>query len=117
MSGSINSMGLLIGLLFTGTVLLFIRRRTLKERYALIWLVTGILMTVLSLFPSLLEFLAGLSGIYYPPSLLYIFGIIGALFILLHLSMAASSMSERIIKLTQTVAILEERLQADRDKI
>jgi hypothetical protein len=49
-----------------------IRRGQLKERYALLWLFAGIILLIFSLSRGLLEYVAALVGIYYPPSLLFL---------------------------------------------
>ena len=45
-----------------------IRSRRLQERYAMLWLLTGIVMLVLGLWRGLLSSIADLVGIAYPPS-------------------------------------------------
>ncbi|MCC3375863.1 DUF2304 domain-containing protein [Cohnella sp. REN36] len=101
---------------FTAWILYLIRARKLKEQYAMLWLLLGLVMMVLSLFPSLLDKVARLIGVAYAPSLLYLFGLAGVLFILLHLTIAVSSLTHRIVVLTQTVALQEQRLsQGERE--
>ena len=68
-------------------------------------------MMVLSLFPSLLDIVAQWIHIYYPPSLLYFLSVVAVLFILLHLTMAVSSLTHRVIILTQTLGLQEQRIK------
>ncbi len=49
-----------------------IRSRRLQERYALLWLLTGLVILVLALWRGALGWLAGLVGISYPPSALFV---------------------------------------------
>ncbi|WEK53053.1 MAG: DUF2304 domain-containing protein [Candidatus Cohnella colombiensis] len=100
-----------IGLSFTITVILLIRSRKLREQYAMLWLIQGILMMVLSLFPSILDRLATLIQVTYAPSLLYLLAFVAVLFLLLHLTLAVSSLTAKVIVLTQTLALQEHRLQ------
>lgn len=100
-----------ISLVFAGTILYLIRKQKLKEQYALLWLLLSLMMMVLSLFPSILDHVAGLIRIEYAPSLLYLLSVIGILFILLHLTMIVSSLSQRNVVLIQTVALQERKLQ------
>jgi len=67
-----------------------IRRGRLKERYALLWLFSGLVLLILSLSRSLLESLSRLVGIYYPPSLLFLIAFIFLLLITLHFSAVIS---------------------------
>lgn len=87
-----------------------IRSRKLKEQYAILWLLLSFVMMVLSLFPKLFDRIAHGIGVDYAPSLLYLLGLIGVLLILLHLSVAVSALTHKVIVLTQTVAIQEQQL-------
>jgi len=57
-----------VGLLIC--ILELIRRRKLKEKFALLWLFSSIVLIVISLWGRLLEILAKLAGIYYAPLVL-----------------------------------------------
>ena len=87
-----------------------IMKRRLREEYIIIWI--GVLMALLffSVFRSKLDALAELTGIVYPPSLLFLFFFGALLFYCLHLSVVASKQSENIKELAQKIAILEEKL-------
>ncbi|WP_055108862.1 DUF2304 domain-containing protein [Paenibacillus ihumii] len=102
----------LISLSFAATILYLIRNRKLKEQYALLWLTLSVMMMILSLFPSILDELAGLIHIEYAPSLLYLLSVVGILFILLHLTMAVSSLTQRNVELIQTIALHERKIAA-----
>lgn len=94
-----------IGLLFV--VLELIRRRSLRERYALLWLLTAAVMLVLSLWRSGLDTIAGLVGIAYPPSALFAVGAVFVVVVLLHYSTVISRLSDENAILAQKVALLE----------
>lgn len=100
-----------ISLAFAGTILYLIRKRRLREQYALLWLLMSVIMMALSLFPSLLDEVAQRIHIYYAPSLLYLLSVVAVLFILLHLTMAVSTLTHRVILLTQTLGLQEQRIQ------
>ncbi len=92
-------------------VLELIRRGRLKERYALLWLFSGIVLLVLSLSRSLLEYFSRLIGIYYPPSLLFLIAFVFLLLITLHFSAVISGLSEKNKRLTQDIALLHQALE------
>lgn len=94
-----------LGLLFV--VLELIRRRSLRERYALLWLLTAAVMLVLSLWRSGLDTLAGLAGIAYAPSALFAVGAVFVVVVLLHYSTVISRLSDENAILAQRVALLE----------
>ena len=92
-------------------VLELIRRGRLKERYALLWLFSGVVLLILSLSRSLLEFLARKVGIFYPPSLLFLIAFVFLLLITLHFSAVISGLSEKNKRLAQEVALLRQALE------
>jgi cell division protein FtsW (lipid II flippase) len=94
-------------------VLELIRSRRLQERYALLWLVTGILLTVLSAWRDGLNTIAGWLGIRsYPPAVLFAVGILFILAVLLHYSTVISRLSNQNVVLAQRMALLEQELRA-----
>src|SRR5512144_3137049 len=88
-----------------------IRRGRLKERYSLLWLLAGGLLLFLSLSRRVLESLAGLFGIFYPPSLLFLLAFIFLLLITLHYSVVLSGLSEKNKQLAQEVALLRREIE------
>jgi hypothetical protein len=96
-------------------ILELIRSRRLQERYALLWLLTGIVILVLAAWRGLLAKLADLVGIAYPPSALFVLASFFVLMVLLHYSTVISKLSDQNAILAQRLALLEHelRLQAD----
>ena len=104
-----------VGLLLV--VLDLIRRRKLRERYALLWLATGVVLLVLSLWRGGLNTIAGWFGISgYPPAILFAVGILFILLVLLHYSTVISRLSDQSTILAQRLALLEERFREERDQ-
>ncbi len=93
-------------------VLELIRSRRLRERYALLWLLTGVVLLALSLWRDGLNTIAGWFGVTtYPPAIL---GAVGALFILVVLlpySTVISRLSDQNTILAQRLALLEQQLR------
>lgn len=99
--------------LSSGLLLLIVelvRRRALSERYSLLWLLTGSVLVVLSVWRGGLILLARALGIYYAPTALMVVGIGFILLILLHYSMIISKMAERNKELAQHHAMLTWRV-------
>jgi hypothetical protein len=94
-------------------ILELIRSRRLQERYALLWLLTGIVILVLALWRGALGTLSDAVGISYPPSALFVIGSVFILLVLLHYSTVISDLSERNTKLAQRLALLESRLEEE----
>jgi hypothetical protein len=92
-------------------ILELVRRKRLMERYALLWLVSTLLLLVLSIWSGLLSSLASALGISYPPSALFAvaFGVV--LILLVHFSLAVSRLSDQNKVLAQRLGILQRRVQ------
>src|SRR5207248_6633388 len=72
-------------------VLELIRSHRLRERYALLWLLTGLTLTGLSAWRDGLNTIAGWVGVRgYPPAVLFAVGILFILAVLLHYSTVIS---------------------------
>ena len=94
-----------------------IRSRRLRERYALLWLLTGVVLLVLSVWRGGLNTIAGWFGISgYPPAILFAVGILFILLVLLHYSTVISRLSDQSTILAQRLALLEERFREERDQ-
>ena len=103
--------GAIASVLFLLVILELIRSRRLQERYALLWLLTGVVIFVLAVWRSLLGKASDLVGIAYPPSALFILAAFFILLVLLHYSTVISRLSEQNTILAQRLAILENRLR------
>lgn len=94
-------------------ILELIRGRRLKERYALLWLVTGVVLLVLSAWRGGLNTIAGWLGVgTYPPAILFAAAILFVIAVLLHYSTVLSRLTDDNVMLAQEVALLRARLDA-----
>ena len=99
----------IVSLILVLVVFELIRSRRLRERYALLWLVTGIALTVLSAWRDGLNTIAGWLGVRsYPPAVLFAVGILFILAVLLHYSTVISRLSDQNVLLAQKLALLEQ---------
>jgi len=88
-------------------VIELVRRRRLNERYALLWMLSAFVILGLSIWQGLLEQLAQLIGIAYPPNALFLAAIFFILLLLLNMSVALSRLQGETRILAQRLAILE----------
>ena len=102
-----------VALALLAVIFELIRSRRLQERYALLWLLTGVVLLIASLWRGALGWLAGLVGIAYPPSALFVIAAFFILLVLLHYSTVISELSERNTTLAQRLALLEKRLDEE----
>jgi hypothetical protein len=104
-AAAIASLGLLIA------VLELVRRRRLREKYALLWILTAIVLLVLSVWRGAVTSIATALGVSYGPTVLFAVGALFVLVVLLHYSTVISALTDRTVVLSQQLALLEERLR------
>ena len=92
-------------------VLNLVRTKKLKEEFALLWLLTAVVLVLTPLFIDYLDLVAHGLGIEYPPAFIFLLAIISLLFVLFQFSMRISSFSEQIKVLTQEVALLRAQIE------
>ena len=98
-------------------VLELIRSGRLRERYALLWLLTAVVLLALSLWRSGLNTIAGWVGIEtYPPAVLFAVGALFVLVVLLHYSTVISKLHDQNSILAQRLALLEQRLNEEQGR-
>lgn len=107
----VSIIGAAASLLLLLVVLELVRGRRLKERYALLWLATGIVLLVLSAWRDGLNTIAGWLGVTsYPPAVLFAVATLFILLVLLHYSTVISKLTDENVDLAQRIALLEERV-------
>ncbi len=103
-------------LVLVAVVFELIRSRRLRERYALLWLLTGLVLLALSLWRGGLNTIASWFGIRsYPPAALFAVAALFVIVVLLHYSTVISRLSDQNTILAQRLALLEEELEAARN--
>ena len=92
-----------------------IRSRRLRERYALLWVLTGLVLLALSAWRGGLNTIAGWVGVQtYPPAVLFAVAGLFVLAVLLHYSTVISKLADQNVVLAQRVALLELELSERR---
>lgn len=103
--------GLFLSIFLVGFILELVRRRQLKEEYSILWLLVGVLLFIIVVWRSLQDLIAKLVGIVYPPSALFLLGLLFIVVLLLHFSTVISQLSEQNKELAQKIALLENQLR------
>ncbi len=94
-----------------------LRRRRLREKYAVIWVVISIGTLVVALFPPMLGWVAGLVGIQTPSNLLFFASLIILFAVSLQLSREVGLLEEQSRRLAEEVGGLKLRMDAlEREK-
>lgn len=98
-------------------VLNMVRRKQLREQYALLWLLSAVVIIVSALFVDQVDHLARLVGIYYPPAFFFLIAIVLVLVLQFHFSAVISNLREQNKNLTQDLGILASELRELRKEL
>ena len=101
----------LIILVFLCYVISKLRKEQIEFKYALVWLVCGVIILIMAIFPGILSWLASAMGIGLPLNLVFFLGITVNLIISFALTVTYSKLKNMIYKVTQMNAILENELE------
>jgi hypothetical protein len=104
-AATIASLVLLFG------VLELVRRRRLREKYALLWILTAIVLLILSVWRGAVSGIATALGVSYGPTVLFAVGALFILVVLLHYSTVISALTDRTVRLAQEISLLEQRIR------
>jgi len=107
----------LIILSFLFYVVSKLRREQIEFKYALVWIISGIVILLLSIFPDILTWMATSIGIGLPLNLVFFLGIILNLIISFALTITYSKLKNMIYRVTQMNAILDNDLTRTREEI
>ncbi|WP_349408675.1 DUF2304 domain-containing protein [Pseudalkalibacillus sp. SCS-8] len=113
---NITILSFAIVIIFLFVVIESVRRGILETKYSLLWILTCIIMAILSIGTTLLNSLAELLGIFYAPSLLFLFGLLFSLIIIFDLTRRVSQLNHKLVTLTQDFTLLKQKL-SEQDKI
>lgn len=113
MQDRIQLVSIVAAVLVLGVIFELVRRRRLMERYALVWLGSGLILLGLAIWRGALTKLANALGVAYPPNALFLIAFGFVLLLLLHFSLAVSRLSDQSKVLAQKLAMLEARVHAN----
>lgn len=103
---------LIIGTLLSVSILYLVRKGKMHGPYATWWLLVAFCAIMLSIFPKIVDIAAAQVGITYPPTLLLVLAVSFILVRMLTMDMALTQKERKIRRLTQKMAILEDRLDS-----
>jgi hypothetical protein len=83
-----------------------VRRRRLKEEYSVLWIVTALILLLLSVWYGLLVAITHAIGAVLPTSTLFFAGLIFVIAMLLHFSVRVSQLERTVTTLVQELGII-----------
>ncbi|WP_419961105.1 DUF2304 domain-containing protein [Psychrobacillus sp. BM2] len=108
---NISLLSFLIVLFLFFFIIESVRRGILETKYSLLWIVTCFAMGFLTLNVNFINKLSGYIGIYYAPSLLFLFGLLFSILLIFDLTRRVSKLNKELTTLTQEQAILKKKLE------
>jgi len=88
-----------------------VKTRRLEEKYSLLWFGIFFVFLLFSLWRKLLDYLASLIGVDYPPAAIFLIMIISAYLLLLHFSVVISKLTKRNKDLSQEIGLLNLKIK------
>jgi len=97
-------------ILITVVTVELVRRRKLREEYAMLWLSASGVLLAFAIFPRLLFYLSKMLGLFYLTTMVVLCFSFLAL-VMVHLAMVVSRMADQNRSMAQRMALLEQRLE------
>ncbi|GAA0178417.1 hypothetical protein SH2C18_14770 [Clostridium sediminicola] len=117
MSILVNIGAVLTGIILIIFVLKLMVNKNMTESQSVLWLIIGVAAIILGFFPSIITVIADSLGIWYPPSIIFLIGYIGLLFIVLKNTVVISIQSNQIRELFMQVALLNTENEKLKEKL
>lgn len=102
-------------LVIFGLVFEMVRRRYLRERYAILWLGAALVLLVLAAWTQLLGSISRAVGIATPSNAFFVIAFSFLLLLVLHFSAVVSRLADESRVLAQRLSLLEQRQHAAED--
>jgi hypothetical protein len=102
---------ILIGIAMLLFVLNMVRRKQVREQYALLWIISAVVITFAATFIKFVEKLSHLVGVYYPPAFLFLLAILLMFTLQFHVTTVISNLREQNRSLTQDLGLLSTEVR------
>lgn len=102
--------GIAFAIVVLAIIIGLLLKRQLREKYATLWLIIGVALLVISVFPGLLLQLTDVLGVEVPANLIFALSIVLLVGVALHLSWELSRAEDEIRRLAEESAILRTDL-------
>ncbi len=102
---------IVFAIVFEIFILNLVRRNKLDEKYSILWIILGIIILFVAIFPNSIVTIAGWFNVYYPPTLMLLFALMVLGVYIIHISIVITKQNKMIVKLTQELAIVKEKME------
>jgi hypothetical protein len=108
----VHVLALVSGLVSVTIMFELLRRRQIKEKYAVLWLLVGLAMLVVAIWPPVLDAVATALGVKSGPNLLLFVATLVLIVVCVHLSWEVSRLEDKTRALAEEIGLL--RLEMER---
>ncbi len=113
--GPIQILSILFSLFLLVLIVFLIRKKKIREEYAILWIVIFTIFLLLSVFRGIIDKISSLLGIQYQPASLFLILIAYTFLLMFHFSLVISDMKKKINTMATALTILEESLSKKKD--
>jgi hypothetical protein len=110
LSGQAHVLIIIATLVIAWFILRLVRARQLRSKYALLWLVIGVLMLSLAAVPGVLNTVSGWLGVGYSPAIFLLLAVGFLFLVVVHYSWELSRLENRTRTLAEELALLRAQL-------
>lgn len=103
-------LGIVAALLTLGVVIEMMRRKRMRERHAIWWLLAGVLALIIGIFPGILDWAAGILGIGAPVNLVFFVSIAVLFLVCIQHSSELTTLEDKTRTLAEEVVLLRLRI-------
>jgi hypothetical protein len=104
--------GIVAAVLALAVVVEMLRRRRLRERHAIWWLVAGTLALLIGIFPAVLEWAADVVGVEVPTNLVFFLSVLILFFVCIQHSAELTDLEDKTRVLAEQSAMQDLRIEA-----
>ena len=101
---------IIISILIILFIVTEVKKSHLSIKESFFWIVLSFCTLVLSIFPRIINKAADIFGVSYPPTIFFVFVILFLCFIIFRITKILSFQNEKIIDLTEQVAIIKSKI-------
>ena len=107
---SIQITALVVGIVLFALIFEMLRRRALREKYAVVWLLTGLFIIVSGFFPNLVVSLSNSLGFNVPSNFVFSLAGLVMLIVIMHMSLEIGTLEDKVQTLAEESALMRKRI-------
>ena len=101
---------ILLSFFMVGYIIHLLREEIIELKYSITWIFIGLILIIISIKPEIVNRIAQLLGIGLPVNALFLISLVFILILMMVLVIAISKLSMKCSRLTQTIALLKDKI-------